>query len=155
MRIKLVTNWETINYFKEKLYYLLFKNRHHNSGIIRTVQQEIEKMNTMDLLSTLWIIGNLKIKANKNGKTNYNHNSQNSNGWRIDRRNKHKNIPSRSSQKPRSPGKTATNKTSTLPHSNRRKYGKSNHNLKTAHAYSVENELQDKNHLPASNLEQG
>ena len=45
--------------------------------------------------------------------------------------------------------------TSTPPHSNRRKNGRSYHSLKTAHAYSVENELQAKNHLPASNLEQG
>ena len=29
------------------------------------------------------------------------------------------------------------------------------HNLKIAHAYGVENELQAKNHRPASNLEQG
>ena len=41
------------------------------------------------------------------------------------------------------------------PHSNRRKSGRSHHNLNTTHAYSVENELQAKNHLPASNLEQG
>ena len=33
MRIKLITNRETINYFKEKFDYLLFKNGHHNSGI--------------------------------------------------------------------------------------------------------------------------
>ena len=31
----------------------------------------------------------------------------------------------------------------------------SHHNLKTTHTYSVEKELQAKNHLPASNLEQG
>ena len=45
--------------------------------------------------------------------------------------------------------------TSTPPHSNRRRNGRSHHILKTAHDYSVENELQAKNHLPASNLEQG
>ena len=45
--------------------------------------------------------------------------------------------------------------TSTPPHSKRRKNRRSHHSLKTAHAYSVENELQAKNHLPASNLEQG
>ena len=65
MRIKLITNRDTINYFKEKFYYLLSKNGHYNSGIIQTIQQEVKKMNTMDLLSTLWIIGNLKTKSNK------------------------------------------------------------------------------------------
>ena len=45
--------------------------------------------------------------------------------------------------------------TSIPRHSNRRRNGRSHHILKTAHAYSVENELQAKNHLPASNLEQG
>ena len=44
---------------------------------------------------------------------------------------------------------------STPPHSNRRRNGRSHHSLKTVHAYSVENELQAKNHLPTSNLEQG
>ena len=77
MGFKLITNQETINYFKEKFYYLLFKNGHHNSGITRTIQQEIEKMNTMDLISTLWIIGNLKNKANKGNKNHHNRNSQN------------------------------------------------------------------------------
>ena len=38
---------------------------------------------------------------------------------------------------------------------NRRKQGRFHHILKTVHAYSVENELQAKNHLPASNLEHG
>ena len=68
MRIKLITNREIINYFREKVYYLLFKNGRHHSGITRTIHQEIEKMNTMDLISTLWIIENLKTKPNKNDK---------------------------------------------------------------------------------------
>ena len=44
---------------------------------------------------------------------------------------------------------------STTPHSNMRRQGKTYYNLKRAHAYSVENELQAKNHLPATILEQG
>ena len=39
---------------------------------------------------------------------------------------------------------------STPPHSNRRRQGKTSHNWKTAHAYSVENELEAKNNLPAT-----
>ena len=58
MRIKLITHRDTINYFKEKFYYLLFKNGHYNSGIIQTIQQEVKKMNTMDLLE-IWLISPL------------------------------------------------------------------------------------------------
>ena len=36
-----------------------------------------------------------------------------------------------------------------------RKQGRLHHNLKTAHTYSVENELEAKNHRPVSNFEQG
>ena len=72
MRIKLI---HTINYFKEKFYYLLFKNGHYNSGIVQTIEQEVKKMNTMDLLSTLWIIGNLKTKSHKHNHNNYKKNS--------------------------------------------------------------------------------
>ena len=124
MRIKLITNRETINYFKEKFYYLLFKNRHHNSGIIRTIQQEIEKMNTMDLISTLWIIGNLKNKANKGNKTHNNQNSLNHRKWKNDKRSTYRHTSNRSSYKPKSPDKPVNNKTSTPPHSNRRRHGK-------------------------------
>ena len=112
-------------------------------------------MNIMDLLSTLWVIGNLKTRSNK-----HNHNSHKSkfhqpNRWKNDRRNERNNKSARSYTKSRSPDKTTTIMTSTLPHSNRRKNRRSYHILKTTHVYSVENEIQAKNHLPASNLEQG
>ena len=45
--------------------------------------------------------------------------------------------------------------TSTPIHSNKRKNRRSHHSLMTAHAYSDDNELQAKNRLPTSNLEQG
>ena len=88
MRIKLITNRNTINYFKEKFYYLLFKNGHYSSGIIQTIQQEVKKMKTMDLLSTLWIIGNLKTKSHKHNNNNYKNKFHQSNGWNNNRRNK-------------------------------------------------------------------
>ena len=137
MRIKLITNRDTINYFKEKFYYLLFKNGNYNSGIIQTIQQKIKKMNTMDLLSTWWIIGILKTRSNK-----HNHNSHKSkfhqpNRWKNDRGNKWKNKSERLYTKSRSTDKTTTIMASTPPHSNRRKSGRSHHNLNTAHAYSV------------------
>ena len=91
MRIKLITNRDTINYFKEKLYYLLFKNGHYNSGIIQTIQQEVKKMNTIDLLSTLWITRNLKTKSHKHNHNNYKIKFHQSNGWKNDRRNKRSN----------------------------------------------------------------
>ena len=109
----------------------------------------------MDLISTLWIIGNLKSKAHKGNRNHHNRNSQNYIKWKNDKRNTRRNTSNRSSYKSRSPDKPVTNKVSTPPHSNRKRYGRSNHNLRIAHAYSVENELQAKNCLPASNLEQG
>ena len=112
-------------------------------------------MNTMDLISTLWIIGNLKNKAKKGNKNHNNRNSQNYRKRKVDKRNTCRNTSNRLSYKSRSPDEPITNKAPTPPHSNRRRYGRSNHNLKTAHAYSVKNELQAKNYLPASNLEQG
>ena len=60
MRIKLIINRETINNFKEKCYYLLLKNGHPNDGRLQSIQQERKKMNSMDLLSTLWLIRNFK-----------------------------------------------------------------------------------------------
>ena len=79
MRIKLITYRETINYFKKIFYFLLFKNRHYNSSLLQTIQQEIKKMNTMDLLSTPWIIGNQKTKSNRHNNTNYEHKFHQSN----------------------------------------------------------------------------
>ena len=51
--------------------------------------------------------------------------------------------------------KINVSKTDTPPHSKRRRNRKNSHHFKTAHAYSVENELQPKNNLPVMNLVQG
>ena len=86
MRIKLISNRDTINNFKEKFYYLLFKIGHYNTGILETIQQEIKTMNIMDLILTLWIIGNLKTKSSKHNHTNCENKFHQSNKWKNDTR---------------------------------------------------------------------
>ena len=121
MRIKIITNRDTINYFKESFYYLLFKNGHYNDDILQTIQQEVKKMNTIDLLSTLWIIGNLKTRSNKYNHKSHKSKFHQSSRWKNNRENQWKNKSERLYTKSRSPDKTTTIMASTPPHLNRRK----------------------------------
>ena len=98
-------------------------------------------MNRMDVLSTLWLIGNLKIKSNTHNNINYERKFHSMIRERNNKRNQRRYMLDKAQIIPKDMNKRNISTTSTPPYSNRRRQRKKSHKFKTAYAYSVENEL--------------